>query len=211
MLGTEQSSPIASMIHQPVLSRRHQVVKRGIDVGLSIILLFMTLPLFVLLLFIIPLTSYGPPIYKQIRVGKDGQPFYIFKFRSMRCDAEKKTGPILAMKNDDRVTPLGRIMRATRIDELPQFINVLIGQMSLIGPRPERPFFVKQYCTGMPIYTKRLSVRPGITGYAQVRGTYHTPVAEKLSYDLYYIEHYSIWLDMKILLLTCAVIYKRTC
>jgi len=157
----------------------------------------------------IKLDSAGPVFYLQERVGKDEKLFRVIKFRSMHEGAEKSSGPVWANKEDPRVTRIGRIMRRWRIDEVPQFINVLDGDMSLIGPRPERPYFVEQLSREIPLYKRRLKVRPGITGWAQVKHKYDENVEDvrkKVEYDLYYIENMSLRMDFKIFLNTIAVV-----
>ncbi|UCD83682.1 MAG: sugar transferase, partial [Deltaproteobacteria bacterium] len=147
--------------------------------------------------------------FKQERVGKDGKIFPLIKFRSMYQHAEKETGPVLAEKNDHRVTRIGRILRKTRFDEVPQLLNVLKGDMSLVGPRPERPFFVEKFKREIPGYVERLQVRPGITGFAQVNLTYDISPQDKLRYDLLYIRKHSIPLDLDIILRTIFVMLRR--
>ncbi|MEC3883968.1 sugar transferase [Halobacillus sp. HZG1] len=186
-----------------------QFLKRGMDVIGSISLILLTSPLLILLAWLIPLTSPGPALYKQQRLGMKGKPFWIYKFRSMVADAENKTGPVLATVRDPRITPIGSFMRATRIDELPQLFNVLKGEMSLIGPRPEREYFVKQFNKQFPDYHHRLEVKPGITGLAQVYAKYTTSAEDKLRFDLAYVKNYSFLSDWKILTLTLKVIFQR--
>jgi lipopolysaccharide/colanic/teichoic acid biosynthesis glycosyltransferase len=152
--------------------------------------------------------SRGPLFYRQTRVGKGGKPFHVYKFRSMIPAAEKGCGAVWASEDDDRVTPVGRILRRTRLDELPQIINVLKGEMSLVGPRPERPEFVADLVKQVPFYQARHAVRPGITGWAQVRHDYGSSVEDalvKLQYDLYYIKNQSLYLELSILVKTAAV------
>ena len=152
--------------------------------------------------------SPGPLFYQQDRVGKGGKPFLVYKFRSMIPDAEAETGAVWATTNDDRITPVGRFLRKTRLDELPQFINVLKGEMSLIGPRPERPEFVEHLAQSIPFYRARHAVRPGITGWAQVSYRYGSSDDDariKLEYDLYYVNHMSPLLDIRIMLRTIQV------
>ncbi|MCX7983455.1 MAG: undecaprenyl-phosphate glucose phosphotransferase [Bacteroidetes bacterium] len=185
-----------------------EVAKRMLDIVVSLCALVISLPLWVIIAILIKLTSHGPILYKQVRVGKNGKHFNILKFRSMRVDAEKGTGPVWAGKNDPRVTSIGRILRKTHLDELPQFINVLIGDMSLVGPRPERPYFVEKLSKEIPLYNRRHRVRPGITGWAQIKHKYDESVEDvkmKLKYDLYYIENISWRLDLKILLNTLYI------
>jgi lipopolysaccharide/colanic/teichoic acid biosynthesis glycosyltransferase len=147
-------------------------------------------------------------LYRQVRVGRGGKPFQVYKFRSMITMAEKDCGAVWAQENDDRITPVGKVLRRTRLDELPQFVNVLKGDMSLVGPRPERPEFVQQLVEEVPFYQARHAVRPGITGWAQVRYRYGSCVDDariKLEYDLYYIRQQSIYLEAAILLQTIPV------
>lgn len=196
-------------IRSPQLNLVEKACKRVIDILLSLTMLILTSPIFIILFIAIPLNSRGPALFKQTRSGLYGKEFEIFKFRSMVQDAEKLGGPELAKSNDPRITSIGRFIRATRLDELPQLINVLRGDMSLIGPRPERPFFVEQFSAAIPTYTYRMSVRPGITGLAQIMGKYSTSAADKHRFDLMYIREYSILLDIKILLQTLLVILSK--
>jgi lipopolysaccharide/colanic/teichoic acid biosynthesis glycosyltransferase len=180
---------------------------RGFDILASILILFGVWPLMLLLPLLIRLTSRGPAIYRQQRVGRHHEVFTLYKFRTMVDGAERDTGPVWASAQDHRVTPVGRILRRTRMDELPQLFNVLRGDMSLVGPRPERPHFVAQYKALQGI---RLSVRPGITGLAQMRGDYCLKPERKLRYDLLYIHNRSLLLNVYILILTLSVVCKRT-
>jgi exopolysaccharide biosynthesis polyprenyl glycosylphosphotransferase len=153
--------------------------------------------------------SRGPILYRQERVGLNGKTFSIAKFRSMRTDAEKDGKPRWAAANDDRITRVGQLIRRLRIDELPQLLNVLRGDMSLVGPRPERPFFVDQLTQDIPFYALRHSVKPGVTGWAQVRYHYGSTVEdsqEKLQYDLYYVKNHTLFLDLVVLLETVGVV-----
>ncbi len=187
--------------------RRWRAIKRVSDVIAAAILLTLTAPLFLATAAAILAASPGPVLYRQDRVGLGGRVFRIAKLRNMRVDAEKD-GARFATANDDRITPVGRILRNTRIDELPQLWNVLIGDMSLVGPRPERPVFVADYTRMVPFYDFRHRVKPGITGWAQVRDAYSASEAEtrsKLSRDLYYIKRGSFWLDLKIMAQTAWV------
>jgi exopolysaccharide biosynthesis polyprenyl glycosylphosphotransferase len=186
-------------------SALYPVFKRAFEIVFSIALLIFTLPVLVLTAIAIKLESPGPVFYKQERVGLNGKVFSIIKLRSMRTDAEKN-GPQWAAKNDPRVTRVGKFIRKTRIDELPQLINILRGDMSLIGPRPERPMFTEQFVKEIPGFKKRLQVKPGLTGWAQVNGGYEATPAEKLEMDLYYIRNQSFKLDLKILLRTAWVV-----
>jgi len=186
--------------------------KRLIDILVSFCILFLFFPIWVFIGFLIKITSRGPVFYKQKRVGLKGKVFTMFKFRSMIKDAEKQTGPVLIDGSDSRITKVGSIIRKLRIDEIPQFINVLEGDMSLVGPRPERPYFVEKFRDKIPLYTRRLSVRPGITGWAQIKQTYESSVKDitkKLEYDLFYIQNMSFQLDLNILLRTIVIMFRR--
>ncbi|MBY0420823.1 MAG: exopolysaccharide biosynthesis polyprenyl glycosylphosphotransferase [Parvularculaceae bacterium] len=181
--------------------------KRAVDIAAALALLIFFAPLLALVAILIKLDSPGPVLYRQRRVGRDGQVFDILKFRSMVADAEKN-GVRWARKNDDRVTRVGRIIRKLRIDEMPQAVNILRGDMSFVGPRPERPEFVKLLESEVPAYTLRHAVRPGLTGWAQVKYVYGASVEDarvKLQYDLYYIKHFSLWRDFLIMLMTVRV------
>ena len=184
------------------------IVKRLFDLLVSGSFLVLFMPVMLLTALLIRLESHGPVFYTQERAGQFGEPFTIFKFRSMRTDAEKD-GVVWARKNDDRTTRVGRFIRRTRIDELPQVINVFLGHMSFVGPRPERPFFVNDLAAQIPYYHARHSVKPGITGWAQVRFSYGASVEDamhKLQYDLYYVKNHSLFLDIMILLQTVQVV-----
>jgi exopolysaccharide biosynthesis polyprenyl glycosylphosphotransferase len=178
-------------------------LKRAVDVLGSAILLVLSSPLMLLVAILIKLESPGPVFYAQERMGLDARPFPMLKFRSMRRDAESETGPVWAKPGDARRTRLGSLIRTLSIDELPQFINVLIGDMSLVGPRPERPFFVEQFRQNIPRYMDRHREKAGITGWAQVNGLRgDTSITERTKYDLWYIENWSLLLDFKIMLRT---------
>lgn len=190
------------------LSRKQMLAKRVIDILGALILLLLASPIFLLLWILIPLTSKGPVFFRQERLGRARRPFTILKFRTMIPKAEEHTGPVLATYNDPRITWLGRWLRALRLDELPQLLNVLWGDMSLVGPRPERECFVDQFEKTVPGYGLRMSVKPGITGLAQVKGRYDTSADNKLRLDLLYMQRYSLALDLKILLETTAVVLR---
>ncbi|MBN1130560.1 MAG: sugar transferase [Chitinispirillaceae bacterium] len=184
-------------------------IKRLMDLTASALVLCIGSPLWLAVAAAIRLNSPGPVIYRQVRVGRNGRLFTVLKFRSMYQDAEKRTGPAWATENDPRITPVGRFIRKTRLDEIPQFWNVLKGEMSLVGPRPERPFFVEQLKTEIPWYVRRIKMKPGITGWAQVKHKYDASiedVKQKVMYDLYYFENMSIVLDIKIILQTFWVV-----
>ena len=185
------------------------VSKRLFDIFASSLLLLLTLPLMLVTAIAIPLESRGPILYRQERVGQGDKNFQVLKFRSMRTDAEKDGRPQWAGKNDSRVTRIGAIIRKLRVDELPQILNVLKGEMSFVGPRPERPFFVEQLGQQIPYYIYRHNVKPGITGWAQICYPYGASVEdsiEKLQYDLYYVKNHSLFLDLIILFQTIQVI-----
>jgi sugar transferase (PEP-CTERM system associated) len=188
-------------------------IKRAFDVTLSLIGLSLSAPLMGLAAAAIKLDSPGPIFFQQERVGQDGGVFMLYKFRSMFVDAERMTGPVWASEDDPRTTRVGRILRKIRLDETPQMFNVLLGDMSFIGPRPERPVFVNQLKEQIPFYVLRCSVKPGITGWAQVRYQYGSTVEdsmEKLQYDLYYVKNVSVFLDMLVLLNTIrTVLFSR--
>ena len=187
------------------------IVKRMIDIVISSIILLGFFPLWIVVAVGIRIDSEGPIFYTQKRVGKDGRIYTMLKFRSMVVGAEKMTGPIWASSNDPRVTRVGRFLRRLRLDEIPQLINVLDGDMSLVGPRPERPFFVEKLKRALPLYARRLRVRPGITGWAQVKGEYDQSiehVKQKLAYDLFYLENMSLRMDLKIILNTIYVMLR---
>ncbi len=206
-------APNTMNIHSPnikkVMPVRSSIVydfiKRFFDIVLSLFLLLIFMPLMVIIAILIKLDSPGPVIYVQRRLGKGGRVFNIYKFRSMRKDAEKHSGAVWCMQNDPRVTRVGRILRATHLDELPQLFNVLKGDMSLVGPRPERPEIAMELAKSVPNYWHRLAVKPGITGLAQVRYGYDATIKDvinKLRYDLFYIRNANLWLDLWILFAT---------
>jgi len=186
-----------------------RVLKRGMDVVGSILMTLLAAPIMILSAILIRLTSAGPIFYRQERLGHFGRPFMVLKFRSMHADAEAGSGPVWAAKNDNRITLVGRVLRKFRIDELPQLFNVLKGEMSFVGPRPERPCFMDSLRHEIPYYDVRHYVRPGITGWAQVMYPYGASIGdayEKLQYDLYYAKHMSLLLDLTILVKTIKVV-----
>jgi sugar transferase (PEP-CTERM system associated) len=192
-----------------VISRWTRFQKRGIDLVLASVGTILSAPLTLLTALAVYLDSGGPILYCQERVGENGNTFTVYKFRSMRVDAEKGGTPVWATHQDDRITRVGRIIRKTRLDELPQFWNVLRGDMSFVGPRPERPFFVEQLAREIPFYQQRHAVKPGLTGWAQVKYQYGSSVEdsmEKLRYDLYYVKHLSLSFDVSIVFDTVKVI-----
>ena len=190
------------------LNKFQKLMKRGADIILSVLMIIFFSPVMLLLYFLIPVISKGPVIYKQERIGISYRPFMIYKFRSMVSGAETNTGPVFALENDPRVTRVGKFIRAIRLDELPQLFNVLKGEMSIIGPRPERPFFVEQYLMNNPNYSYRFAIKPGITGLAQIMGKYSSSAKEKLSFDLMYIQNYSFILDIVIFFRTIYILFQ---
>lgn len=211
MIGSEQlhlfDTPIL-LTRESALSVEQRFVKRCIDVVCSLILLVLASPFMLVTAIAIKAYDGGPVLYKQIRCTRDAKEFYILKFRSMKVDAEKDGVARLAAKNDSRITPIGKFIRAVRIDELPQLINILKGEMSFIGPRPERPQIIAQYVEEMPEFAFRTKVKAGLAGYAQVYGKYNTTPYDKLKLDLTYIENYSVWLDIKLMLLTLKILFR---
>ena len=188
-----------------------KVIKRIIDISISVFALVFFLPFIIVFGLVIKIDSAGPIFYHQKRAGKNGKEFKIFKLRTMIVDAEKKSGPVWSQKNDPRITRIGRILRKIRLDEIPQFINVLEGSMSVVGPRPERPNFVEDFSKEIPLYKHRLKMKPGITGWAQIKHKYDESlddVKKKLQYDLYYLENMSLRLDFKIILNTIPIVFS---
>ena len=184
-------------------------IKRLVDIFISGSILVLGAPVWLLVGAVIKFSSPGPMIYNQVRVGRNGKNFTMYKFRSMVQDAEKHSGPAWASKSDPRITTIGRFIRKTRLDEIPQFLNVLKGEMSFVGPRPERPFFVEQLVQEIPWYVRRIKMKPGVTGWAQVKHKYDSSiddVKQKVLYDLYYFENMSLVLDIKIILRTFWVV-----
>lgn len=202
------ASGLVSMIISFV-RRTYYATKRVLDIAAGVLGLVVLSPLFLITAILIKLTSRGPIFYTQVRVGKDGIPFKMYKFRTMRTDAETGTGAVWAKENDDRIIPVGKILRKAHIDEIPQFVNILKGDMSLIGPRPERPEFVKKLSLQIPDYEKRLRVKPGLTGLAQVWHSYDETLADvrkKVKYDLMYIKKMCLWTDLRIFFRTFRVV-----
>ena len=191
-----------------VLTMDQRFFKRMIDLFCAIILVVVTSPIMLITAIVVKLYDGGPVLYKQVRVTRDDKEFKIMKFRSMRVDAEKDGVARLASKNDSRITPIGKFIRKVRIDELPQLFNIIKGDMSFIGPRPERPEIIKQYIAEMPEFAFRTKVKAGLAGYAQVYGKYNTTPYDKLKLDLTYIENYSLWMDIKLMLLTLKILFS---
>jgi len=213
------SVKMSSLFGVPLIELSHELLpawqenlKRVIDVTFSTIALILLSPVFLVLALWTKITSKGPILYSHTRMGRYGKPFKIYKFRSMYVDAEKN-GPALSSKEDPRVTPFGRFMRKTRLDELPQFYNVLKGDMSLVGPRPEREFFVNQIVQKAPHYLLLFKVRPGITSWGQVKFGYAENVDEminRLNYDMIYLEDMSLYVDLKIMIYTIKTIFEAS-
>lgn len=203
------------MFHLPMLKvgRYHPqpeylFIKRLLDIVISAVALVVLSPIFLVTAIAIKATDHGPVFYKQIRLTKDGKEFGILKFRSMRVDAEKDgVARLSSGDHDDRITPVGKVIRACRIDELPQLVNILKGELSIVGPRPERPEIAAQYCEEMPEFSLRLQVKAGLTGYAQIYGKYNTTPYDKLVMDLMYIAHPSIVEDLKIMFATVKILF----
>lgn len=194
--------PVIHLIDEAPLEFR-RIAKRVIDVAFSFVVLLVTLPLMLLIAALVKISSPGPVFYRQERMGLNGLTFDMLKFRSMPLDAESDTGPVWAKKGEDRATPIGRILRRTSLDELPQFINVLKGDMSVVGPRPERPVFIESFKERVPRYMLRHKMKAGITGWAQVNGWRgNTSIEKRIEYDIYYIQNWSLLLDLKIILMT---------
>ena len=210
LLGAEElhlfDTPIL-LTREYCMTMEQRFIKRCVDVICSLILLVIASPFMLITAIAIKLYDGGPVLYKQIRCTEGRREFQIMKFRSMRTDAEKDGVARLAKKNDDRITPIGRFIRKVRIDELPQLINIIKGDMSFIGPRPERPEIIAQYVEIMPEFAYRMKVKAGLAGYAQVYGKYNTTPYDKLKLDLTYIENYSLWLDLKLMLLTLKILF----
>jgi exopolysaccharide biosynthesis polyprenyl glycosylphosphotransferase len=196
------------LTREHALTVEQRLIKRMIDLTAALLLLLLTSPVLIITAVAVRCYDWGPALYKQIRCTAGGKRFQILKFRSMRMDAEKDGVARLASRHDDRLTPVGKFIRAVRIDELPQLFNIIKGEMSFIGPRPERPEIIEQYLEDMPEFVFRMKMKAGLAGYAQVYGKYNTTPYDKLKLDLSYIENYSIWLDLKLMLLTLKILFK---
>jgi len=198
-------------VNPHILTEYQKIIKRNLEVLISLLSFILMIPIIIIIISGIKATSKGTIFYKQIRVGRDGKEFKLYKFRTMFENSELDSGPVWASVDDTRITQIGRFLRRFRIDEIPQLLNVLKGDMSIVGPRPERPFFVKKLTARFPYYSRRLCLRPGITGWAQVIGDYDTTVENvenKLKHDFYYIENISMLLDLKIMLMTLIILGK---
>ncbi len=211
-----RSSVDLNLFDSPLLLSRNnglqveqEFLKRAVDIIGSLIAIVVTIPFFILIGISIKLTDGGPVFYKQTRLTKDGKEFEIYKFRTMIQDAEKGTGARLAAEGDDRILPVGRLLRRIRLDELPQIYNILKGDMSIVGPRPERPELAAEIEKEIPEFSYRLKVKAGLTGYAQVYGKYNTTSYDKLKLDLTYIRNYSMLLDLKLILMTPKIMFMK--
>lgn len=191
------------------LSIEQRWIKRAEDIIIASLMLVLFSPIFLIAAIGIKITDRGPIFYKQERLTKDGKKFMIYKFRTMIVNAESVSGPVLATEKDPRILPVGRILRATRMDELPQILNILRGEMSVVGPRPERPELAEQIKERIPEFSYRLKVKAGLTGYAQVYGKYNTTAYDKLKLDLMYIRKYSLLLDLKLILMTPKIMFLK--
>ncbi|MCK5241781.1 undecaprenyl-phosphate glucose phosphotransferase [bacterium] len=202
--------PVFALKESPLSRMTSRIAKRSLDLVFTIPGLIVLSPVFIILALSVKLSSPGPVFFKQERVGRGNTPFMVLKFRSMRTGAEKETGPVWATKGDSRTTRIGAFMRRTSLDELPQLFNILKGEMSLVGPRPERPHFVDQFKTMIPRYLERHKVKAGLTGWAQVHGLRgDTPIEERIKYDLWYVENWSLVLDIKILIRTALEVFHH--
>lgn len=211
-----RSSTNLNLFDTPILLSKNEglqidqmAVKRFIDIVVSLIGIILTSPLFVMFGAAIHLADRGPIFYTQTRLTIDGKLFKIYKFRTMRVDAEKDGVARLAGEGDNRITDVGKILRATRLDELPQLFNIIKGEMSLVGPRPERPEIAAEYMEDLPEFAMRLKMKAGLTGYAQVHGKYNTTPYDKLKLDLHYIRNYSLWMDLILIVLTPKVLFMK--
>ena len=209
------SGNILHMVDTPIIkvnkfgpNQFESIIKRLIDIIGSLLLIIVTSPIMLITAIAIKINDGGDVLYRQQRLTKDGKEFYIVKFRSMIMNAEDKTGVVLAKENDERITKVGKVIRKFRIDELPQMFNILSGNMSFVGPRPERKEIYKEIIKKMPEFEYRLCVKAGLTGYAQIYGKYNTSLRDKLLLDIYYIEKYSVIEDIKLMILTLKVIFK---
>ena len=191
------------------LTPMQRIAKRTMDILLSSVAMIVAAPVMLVVAAAIKLEDGGPVFYKQKRMTRHGREFEILKFRSMIVDAEKYAGAVLATGDDPRITKVGKFIRATRLDEIPQILNILKGDMSIVGPRPERKVIAEEYYKDIPEFEYRLKVRGGLTGYAQIYGKYNTSAYDKLRLDMMYIENYSLMLDIKLIILTLRIIFSK--
>jgi exopolysaccharide biosynthesis polyprenyl glycosylphosphotransferase len=198
-------------INPDIITEYQLFIKRAGDMLLAMTVLILFSPFYLFIALLVRMSSSGKILYKQVRVGLNGETFILIKFRTMYDNSEKITGPVWAEEDDPRITPLGKILRKYHFDEIPQLINVLQGNMSIIGPRPERPKIIEELMRDIPYYSRRLKVKPGITGWAQIMGVYDRSVDDvhnKLKHDFYYIENMSILLDLKIIFMTLWAVLR---
>jgi exopolysaccharide biosynthesis polyprenyl glycosylphosphotransferase len=207
-LQTIDDTPVLK-INQLSLTWEQRVIKRAFDLVFSLLVVIVAFPVMLLCALAIKVSSPGPVIFRQKRITQGSRRFRVYKFRTMYMNAESVTGPVLASENDPRITKVGAVLRRARLDELPQFFNVIKGEMSVVGPRPERPFFIEQFKSELPDYDYRAAVKAGITGYAQVMGRYTTSASDKLRFDLWYIRNYSIWMDITLILRTVRLLFTK--
>ena len=201
-------SPVL-FVTRTYIKPEYRIIKRGFDFVASLIALIVLSPIMLLTALAITLYDGGPAIYKQVRLTQDGRKFMLWKFRSMRTDAEKDGVARLSTgDNDDRITPIGKFVRKCRLDELPQLFNILSGDMSIVGPRPERPEIAEQYYKTIPDFRLRLQVKAGLTGYAQVYGKYNIDPYEKLEFDLLYINNMSLLTDLRLIFATVSILFR---
>lgn len=202
--------PVFEVKELPLNMPANRFIKRSFDIIFSILVVIILSPVYIAAALLVKLTSKGAALYGQERVSRNGKTFIMLKFRTMRTDAEKESGPVWARENDPRRTVVGGFLRKTSIDELPQFFNVLKGDISIVGPRPERPHFVKKFSGKIPRYMERHVVKGGLTGWAQINGLRgDTSLTERVKYDLYYIENWTLWLDIKIIVRTALEIFHH--
>ena len=203
--------PVFTVKELPLDKMLNRTIKRTFDIVASFFILLVLSPLLIVVAILVKTTSPGPVFYKQERISKNNKLFFMYKFRSMKSGAENKSGPVWARKDDPRRTAFGTFIRKTSIDELPQFLNVFFGNMSVVGPRPERPHFVKQFSKTIPRYMERHKVKAGISGWAAISGLRgNTSIEERVKYDLYYIENWSLWFDIKIIIRTMLELFHHT-
>jgi exopolysaccharide biosynthesis polyprenyl glycosylphosphotransferase len=205
-LQTIDDTPVLK-INQLSLTWEQRILKRAFDLVFSILFVIAASPVMLCCYLAVKFSSPGPAIFKQKRITEGSRLFRVYKFRTMYMNAESVTGPVLASEKDPRITKVGAVLRRARLDELPQFFNGIKGEMSVVGPRPERPFFIEQFKAELPDYDYRAAVKAGITGYAQVMGRYTTSASDKLRFDLWYIRNYSIWMDITLILRTVRLLF----
>ncbi len=199
---------VVDKVNPPRIKLLYSLGKRAFDLAVCVVAFLIAFVPMIFIAIVIKAESKGPAIYKQERLGKDEKPFVMYKFRSMYIDAERD-GAKWAEKNDKRITKVGAFLRKCRLDELPQLVNIILGQMSIVGPRPERPIFYDEFDTYIDGFRQRMYVKPGLTGLAQVNGGYDLKPEEKIIYDMEYIENLSLWQDFKIIVKTILVVFNH--